>query len=679
MTKTTVFVFCLAATAAVGEVQKETPIQKVIQLMDGMIAKGLDEKQKEQIQFATYKAFCDSTVASKNAAIKEANEKIEVLNADIQKFEAEAATLGTEVATLDGDISTWEGDMKASQKVRDIEKMDYDATHADYTSSIDALTTGADTLRNQNHDSAQAAAALLQVRDRPIVSAEAKRAIDLYLAQDSSVQDVPEENLAVAAPEAAAFESHMQGLIDMLDKLKAKFEDERTALEKQEGESKHAFGMLSMDLTNQLEAAREDRASKAEKKATALQNAADSRVDLADTTTTNEDDMKYVSDLTANCELKSAAFADRQILRQEEIEAITKAKEIMSSGAVSGAGEKHLPQLVQTSPSLAQLRAVETNPSSQLRVAAFLNEAGRRINSRVLKLLATRVEADPFKKVKKMIKDLIVKLVEEATAEAETKGFCDKEMTTNEHTRKEKTALVETLTADIDELSASVASLTEEIAELTKAIADLDAAIEKATGIRNAERKKNKETIKDAQDAQVAVAAALGVLKEFYAKASKATSLAQEPEIFSDEPYKGMSGMSGGITGMLEVIESDFARLESETSANEEEAAKEFKSFMHDSTMDKTQKTKDVEHKTEKKEMQAQALQEKKSDLEGTQKELDAALAYYEKLKPTCVSGGTSGESFEDRVAQRKEEIESLQEALRILNGEDIAFLQTQG
>jgi len=675
----TLLAFCVLATAAVAEEQKETPIQKVIQLMDGMIAKGLDEKQKEQIQFATYKAFCDSTAAAKNAAIKEANEKIEVLNADIQKFEAEAATLGTEIASLDGDISTWEGDMKASQKVRDIESMDYEATHADYTSSIDALTTGADTLRNQNHDSAQAAAALLQVRERPIVSAEAKKAIDLYLAQDSSVQDVPEENVAVAAPEAAAFESHMQGLIDMLDKLKAKFEDERTALEKQEGESKHAFGMLSMDLTNQLEAAREDRTSKAEKKATALQNAADSRVDLADTTTTNEDDTKYVSDLIANCELKSAAFADRQILRQEEIEAIEKAKEIMSSGAVSGAGEKHLPQLIQSSPSFAQLRAVEASPNSQLRVAAFLNEAGRRLNSRVLKLLATRVEADPFKKVKKMIKDLIVKLVEEATAEAETKGFCDKEMTTNEHTRKEKTAAVETLTADIDELSASVASLTEEIAELTKAIADLDAAIEKATGIRNAERKKNKETIKDAQDAQVAVAAALTVLKEFYAKASKATSLAQEPEIFSDEPYKGMSGMSGGITGMLEVIESDFARLESETSASEEEAAKEFKSFMHDSTMDKTGKTKDVEHKTEKKEMQAQALQEKKSDLEGTQKELDAALAYYEKLKPTCVTGGTSGESFEDRVAQRKEEIESLQEALRILNGEDIALLQLQG
>ena len=45
-------------------------------------------------------------------------------------------------------------------------------------------------------------------------------------------------------------------------------------------------------------------------------------------------------------------------------------------------------------------------------------------------------------------------------------------------------------------------------------------------------------------------------------------------------------------------------------------------------------------------------------------------LAYFDKLKPSCVD---SGVSYEDRVGRRKEEIESLQEALKILNGEDIA------
>merc|ERR1719214_163933 len=272
-----------------------------------------------------------------------------------------------------------------------------------------------------------------------------------------------------------------------------------------------------------------------------------------------------------------------------------------------------------------------------------------------------------------MIKDLIVRLMEEANEEAEHKGWCDTELATNEQTRKEKTMAVETLHAEIDELEAAVAKLTEEIAELTKAVAELDAAMAKATEIRAAEKEKNTETIKDAQDAQTAVAQALVILKEFYAKAAEATALVQqkqEPPAIFDSPDKGMAAENGGVVGMLEVIESDFARLESETKAAEATTQKEYDDFMTDSKVDKSSKSADIEHKTAKKQDESQALTMKKEDLEGTQKELDAALAYFDKLKPSCVD---SGVSYEDRVARRKDEIESLQEALKILNGEDIA------
>merc|ERR1719171_2532166 len=168
-----------------------------------------------------------------------------------------------------------------------------------------------------------------------------------------------------------------------------------------------------------------------------------------------------------------------------------------------------------------------------------------------------------------MIKDMIVKLMEEANEEAEHKGFCDTELSTNEQTRKQKTEGVEALTAEVDELTASVARLTD---ELTAAVGALDAAIAKATGIREAEKAKNTQTIADAQAAQVAVEQALGVLKDFYEKAGEATALVQQrqPEIF-DEPYKGMGSENGGVVGMIEVIQSDFARLEPETTAAEEE------------------------------------------------------------------------------------------------------------
>merc|ERR1719265_2865603 len=88
------------------------------------------------------------------------------------------------------------------------------------------------------------------------------------------------------------------------------------------------------------------------------------------------------------------------------------------------------------------------------------------------------------------------------------------ELATNEQTRKEKTLAIETLNAEIDSLVAEIAQLTDEIVELTAAVAELDAAMAKATKFRGEEKAKNAETIKDAQEAQTAVAQAITVLKE---------------------------------------------------------------------------------------------------------------------------------------------------------------------
>merc|ERR1712079_992708 len=110
--------------------------------------------------------------------------------------------------------------------------------------------------------------------------------------------------------------------------------DERTVLEKEEMNSQHAFDMLIQDLTAQLEQAKQDREEKAETKAKKLQAKADAEGDLVDTTTTRDADQKYLDDLVATCEQKASDFESRQQLRTEELEAIAKAIEIISSGAV---------------------------------------------------------------------------------------------------------------------------------------------------------------------------------------------------------------------------------------------------------------------------------------------------------------------------------------------------------
>jgi len=647
-----------------------TPVQKVIQLLTGMSAKGKEEKHAEQVQFAAYKQFCDDTTVETKRDIKEAEETIEVLKADIAEYTATAARLTKEIAEHDADIAAWTGDQKAATKVRHLEKADYDTLHTDYSESVDALGRAIAVLKQQARDRPQAAAfaQVSALQKMSLIPAEAKTAIEAFL----QTAEEP-EGLAVSAPEAYGYEFQSTGVIDMLAKLLDKFIEERTDIEKKEMNAKHAYDMLMQDLTAEIEQATQDRTEKAETKAKTLQAKANAKGELNDTTTTMEADKKYLAELTATCTQKASDFESRQQLRTEEIDAIHKAIEIISSEAVQGNAETYLPKLVQKSATaLAQLRASGQASESQQRVAQYLAGRAHDLNSRVLSALAVRVAEDPFVKVKKMIKDLIVRLMEEANEEAEHKGWCDTELSTNEQTRKEKTEAVETLHAEIDQLQASIAKLTEQITDLTAAVAELDRAMAEATTLRQDEKAQNEQTIKDAGEAQTAVAQALTVLKEFYAKAGDATALVQRPdspEIF-DSAYNGMQSENGGVIGMLEVIESDFARLEADTKAAEASAQKAYDEFMTTSKVDKAAKETDIEHKTTKKLDENQALTTKNEDLEGTQKELDAALSYFDKLKPSCVDAGVS---YDDRVARRKEEIESLQEALRILNGEDLA------
>merc|ERR1719386_97272 len=143
----------VAPTAHAGQV---TPVQKVIELLQGMLEKGKKEKHEEQVQFSAYKQFCDDTMVDKQRAIKEANQMIEMLKADIQKYETDAATLTKEIAGHDEDIATWTGDIKAATNVREIEKTDYDATHKDYSESVDALERAIAVLKKQAYDRKQA-------------------------------------------------------------------------------------------------------------------------------------------------------------------------------------------------------------------------------------------------------------------------------------------------------------------------------------------------------------------------------------------------------------------------------------------------------------------------------------------------------------------------------------------
>jgi len=658
----------ILASHAAAEQEKVTPVQKVLELLKGMKDKGIAEMKDEEVKFSAYSQWCDNQDRIKKKEIAEADEKIEKLNAEIAKATADIDELTARIQELDVDIGRWKKDQTSATTIREKEKADFTATLQDYSESLDALERAINVLKKQSADRPQAELmqSLLQVNRLKMVPGSTKRALTSFLQQDPAA--------TYSAPEANAYEFQSGGVVDMLEKLKKQFGEQKLNLEEEEMNAQHGYEGIMQELTDNIENAEAEIARRSKVKAEREQDKADAEKDLAQTTADRDEDQKYLDDLTALCTQKRADFAKRQELRQGELDAIDKAIEIISSASVAGAAEKHLPQLLQSSAiSLAQLRSKEQNPLQE-RVASFLASRADVLKSKLLSLVAQKAADDPFKKVKKMIKDLIYKLMEEARQEAEHKGWCDTELTTNKQTRDKKSADVESLKAEIEELTAEIAQLTQDISDLQAAVKELDEAMAKATEDRTASKEKNQATIQDAKEAQEAVAQALAVLKDFYAKAAEATALTQQtpgedaPESF-DAPYKGNQAEGGGVIDFLEVIAADFARLESETTTDEETEVEEYEKFMFESKKDKALKENEIGHKTEKKTAQEGALHSANEELKVTQEELDAALAYYEKLKPTCVD---SGITYEERVKRREAEIVSLKEALKILSGESI-------
>merc|ERR1719506_534407 len=129
-------------------------------------------------------------------------------------------------------------------------------------------------------------------------------------------------------------------------------------------------------------------------------------------------------------------------------------------------------------------------------------------------------------------------------------------------------------------------------------------------------------------------------------------------------------GGASGIIGLLEVAQSDFSQMDAEAKAEESAAAREYDKLVQDNAVSRATMEADIKGKTAERSRLENALAEMQSDRENTQKELDAIIAYIEKLKGACQ---VQPMSYEERTKRRRAEIDALQEALEILSGEDVA------
>ena len=232
---------------------------------------------------------------------------------------------------------------------------------------------------------------------------------------------------------AGSGEPEGASIIDTLDEMKDKAEEQLAALRSTESTAQHNFEMTKQSLEDEIAADTKtmdkEKATKSateETKATASGDLEICVKDLANAKATLE---------TCNSDCMTAAADHEQTVadRAAELKVIAEAKKILQE-STGGAVEKTY--------SMLQLRSQLNSHAdlAKVEVITLVKRLAKQHHSAALAQLASRISAvmrmgastgagDPFGKVKGLISDMIAKLEKESAEEATEKGYCDEQMT----------------------------------------------------------------------------------------------------------------------------------------------------------------------------------------------------------------------------------------------------------
>merc|ERR1719171_1470283 len=359
-----------------------------------------------------------------------------------------------------------------------------------------------------------------------------------------------------AAPKTQGVDHHGSVVIDLLKSLMADFEKQKAEAIKEANSNKDA---KNTDLSDKQSSLAENEATRDDEEGSLASDTA------------------QLNSVKADCTQKANEWDVRSKTRMGEIEAMSMAVEILAKVTnVRNPDTHEQPKKVYLQKEVSLLQI--TDPKEK--AVALLKEAAGKTHSKALQKLASEIGnfAGPFDKIKAMIQKMVFRLMAEQKDEDDHKNWCDMELEKSNTSKDDKDNKMELLNAKIANANADVAKLTSEIAEDDESVADITKYMEEEKELRKENHDENVATIKDAQDAQQAVADATAVLKTFYKEsgqiakepyefvqtAKKDVDLPENPSTW-DASYTGVTDPNAEGSGVLAILGEcgqNFASME---------------------------------------------------------------------------------------------------------------------
>jgi len=632
-----------------------SPIAKVMSLLSDMEEKVKKEGIEADEAMKEREFFCERRNGDLSYSIRKNADSKEELEARISKADSKLQTVGGDLQEALNNIQANKVNLDTAAEVRNQERANFETAQKDMMETMVSLERAVDTLEREAAKGPSTA--LLQLQKAPDVLAAINVMVSGAMIGSADADGLTAFIQSGGGDEVdelqPAYESKSGSIVEMLEDMQDKAKSELNALRQREESAKHSFAMMRQSLEDQVSFAQEEVAKLKASQAQLQTSKTTAQKDLEEAESDLQADKKELDDVKMECRRKAEDYKMDKKGLAEELEALGAAKAALAEKTGVEA------------PSFFQVAS--SSRSGGDGVLAVLREVTRRTNSSSLALLSRRVRtvmrsdltssADAFGKIKTMIADMIDSMEKKLREEAGKKAYCDSEMKKAASKQEGKQSELEDLQTKIDAATSKSAALKEEVADLQKALVTIGEFQVNTTAMRQKEKAQFKKTVPEVQEGLDGVKTALKVLREYY----KGTQAATE-----------RGGAATGVIGMLEVVESDFAKNLAEMRVAEATAQEDFKKDMQDLELEKARKEQDVKYKSQEAKRLDVELQEFRSDSDNVQTELSAIEEFNSGLQAECT---VTPESYEERRAKRQAEIEGLKTALDALDAESTTGL----
>jgi hypothetical protein len=691
-----VFLLTLRAAATAGRDEASvSPVDKVLELMQALYQQVKDEGKAEAETYKEFACFCKDTQLSKDGEINDGDDDETDHVATIEQKTAKTKSLTNSISDLHTDVANTDTTIENNAVEREEEKKDFERKHAETLASVEGVRTAIETITS--------ATSFIE-KEAIVKSAKVQALLKEAELKGLAPGDKSREHAGLGA--SASITDVLDMLLDDWTMKAQKMADEETAKKTLFDQTSAELRQLIIDTETAIDNSK-DQLSDTES------FLARTKAQLTETKANLNDDNLYLKDLTSQCETKAKEWDQRSVMRGNELKALEKAIEIVGGSVKDTQGTRGYTDNtearlqgggasddVYTDVVFTQLKEVKkTRDESRLQkkerldAVTKLKNTAAKLNSVDLSLLAMKIAADPFAKVKELIQQLITRLLTESQNEATQKGWCDTEIGKANSDRDFRMSDTKKLSAKSLVLEANKKNQEQLITKLTTEIAELQSDHIEVTKIRENEKAENKKVMEDSREGLTALEKALATLKKFYGKASRANqggyvSLAQVTKQTPAEAAMAAAGTSGkgvgnyegnqaggtGIIGILEVISSDFKRSISMAEAAEKESYSQYAEYNKEAKRSMSSKTEGLDNAKDDLKIASGDLVATLNKLKDNQKLLDMSLQALETLRPACID---TGMSWDEKTKRRDAEIQALKDALGVFDDPNgLGFLQ---